>query len=52
MSTQQNRTSHTFMHLEMGTEFLVCAKGLGTVPVITLVRFCPWWSMFVCHVGS
>jgi len=43
---------HTFVHLEMGAEFLVCAKGLRTVSMITLIRFCPGWSVFTSQMGA
>jgi len=43
---------YTFMHLEMGAEFLVCAKGLGAISMITLIRPCPGWSMFTSQMGA
>lgn len=42
----------TFVHLEMGAEFLVCVEGLGAVPMNTLVWLCPRWCMFTSHVGT
>jgi hypothetical protein len=43
---------NTFMHLEMGAQFLVCAKRFGTIPMITSVWLCPGWGMFASHVGT
>ena len=48
----ENQTPGTFVHLEMGVKFLVCAEGLCAIPMITLVRFCPRWSMFASHVSA
>lgn len=48
----QNRELYTFVHLEMSTEFLVCAKGLGAVSMITLIWPCPRWSVFTSQMGT
>lgn len=48
----QNGKLYTFVHLEMSAEFLVCAKGLGAVPMVTLIRPCPGWSVFTSQMGA
>ena len=42
----------TFVHLEMGVEFLIGAERLHAVRVITLIQFCSGWSMFTSHMGA
>lgn len=48
----QNGKLYTFVHLEMSAEFLVCAKGLRAVPMVTLIRPCPGWSVFTSQMGA
>ena len=43
---------YTFVHLEMSAEFLVCAKGLGAVSMITLIQPCPGWGVFTSQMGA
>jgi hypothetical protein len=48
----ENSKLYTFVHLDMSAEFLVCAKGLGALSMITLIWLCPGWSVFTSQMGT